>query len=57
MRWVCGEEDTWDRGILPHPEQPPPLSSVAMQLSEQREDATAQLKKRRAGYDQGLTLG
>lgn len=29
-RWDCGEEDTWGRGTLPHPEQPPP--PVAMQL-------------------------
>lgn len=29
MRWVCGDEDTWDLGTLPHPEQPPP--PVAMQ--------------------------
>lgn len=32
MRWVCGEEDTWDRGTLPHPVEPPP--PVAMQLRE-----------------------
>lgn len=26
MRWVCGEEDTWGRGTLPHPHPctPPP---------------------------------
>lgn len=41
MRWVCGEEDTWDRGTLPHPELPPP--PVAMQLRAQAEDATARL--------------
>lgn len=38
-RSVCGEEDTWDRGSLPHPMEPPP--PVAMQLCEGREDATA----------------
>lgn len=34
MRWVCGEEDTWDAGTLLHPEQPPP--PVAMQLCARR---------------------
>lgn len=43
MRSVCGEEDTWDRGTLPHPEQAPP--PVAMQLSVQGEDATARPEK------------
>lgn len=55
MRLVCGEEDTWDRGTLPHPEQAPP--PVAMQLSVQGEDATARPKKSHRLYrDQGLTL-
>lgn len=55
MRWVCGEEDTWDPWYPPSSRAAPP--PVAMQLSEQGEDATAQLKKRHVGYDQGLTVG